>query len=387
MKVLRVIATIDPNTGGPLEGLKQASAIMSAQGITIEVLTLDEPSSFQSAADALAWPVHREGSEKRSYYGYSRRFRKWIEQHAADYDAIIIHGNWQYTGIATSRACRKAGVPYFVYPHGMLDPWFNQAYPLKKIKKQLYWWLAEHSVLHNANAVLFTSEEECRLARQSFRPYRVKENILGYGTTAPEIDPTQAAQQLRTSEHLWAQAPYFLFLGRIQEKKGLDLLIAAYSQLKAQNAALPELVIAGPEQQASYVAHLKNDFPQAGIHWIGAITGSLKWQALAAAEALCLTSHQENFGIVVAEALALGSPVLISDKVNIWREIVHDGAGFAASDTEEGARQLLQKWQALSTTDKARMGAQAQATFAQHFELHNATQRLIQLLKASTTRH
>jgi glycosyltransferase involved in cell wall biosynthesis len=385
MKILRVIATIDPNTGGPLEGLKRASAIMSELGVEVEVLTLDEPSSFQAAADALAWPVYREGSEKRSYYGYSQRFKKWINQHAADYDAIIIHGNWQYTGIATSRACRKAGVPYFVYPHGMLDPWFNQTYPLKKIKKQLYWWLAEHSVLHHANAVLFTSEEECRLARQSFKPYRVKENILGYGTTAPDIDAESAANQLRASAHAWAKSPYFLFLGRIQEKKGLDLLIAAYSQLKQEHAELPALVIAGPEQQPKYVAHLKNNFPQTGIHWIGAVTGPLKWQTVAAAEALTLVSHQENFGIVVAEALALGTPVLISDKVNIWREIMNEGAGFVANDTKDGALQLLQQWQALSAQDKINMRARAQTSFKQHFELRNATQRLIQLLKETTT--
>lgn len=384
MKILRVIATIDPDTGGPLEGLKRASSIMAELGVEVEVLSMDTPTLFDEEAGKLPWPVHRQGADKRSYYGFSKRFRAWIAQHAADYDAVIIHGMWQYHGLATSQACRRAGVPYFIYPHGMLDPWFNEAYPLKKLKKQLYWWLAEHAVLRHAKAVLFTSEEECRLARRSFAPYRVHEHILGYGTTAPDIDATEAADRLRSSGTEWALRPYFLFLGRVQEKKGLDLLIEAYSGLRSEDPNIPDLVIAGPEQQPDYARDLKTRFPQEGIHWIGAISGELKWQALAAAEALTLVSHQENFGLVVAEALSLGTPVLISDKVNIWREIVNDGAGMAESDDLAGARKLLGDWLALSPEAKEAMRGCAKETFTRHFDLHNATQRLIQLLEENT---
>ncbi len=384
MKILRVIATIDPDTGGPLEGLKRASQIMSELGVEVEVLSLDSPERYSEEAAKLPWSIHRQGADERTYYGFSKRFKAWIREHAADYDAVIIHGMWQYHGLATAQACRKAGVPYFIYPHGMLDPWFNQAYPLKKMKKQLYWWLAEHGVVHHAKAVLFTSEEECRLARQSFVPYQVREHVLGYGTTAPDIEAAEAASTLRASGTVWAQKPYFLFLGRVQEKKGLDLLIEAYSTLRAKDSSIPNLVIAGPEQQPEYAQDLKTRFPQEGIYWIGSISGDLKWQTLAAAEALTLVSHQENFGLVVAEALALGTPVLISDKVNIWREIVADGAGFAESDDLEGAQRLLNIWQALTHETKATMRAQASKTFTQHFELRNATQRLIRLLKKTT---
>lgn len=384
MKILRVIATIDPDTGGPLEGLKRASTIMCELGVDVEVLSMDAPDLYSDVAAKLPWTIHRQGADKRSYYGVSKRFRSWIGQHAADYDAVIVHGMWQYHGLATSQACRRAGVPYFIYPHGMLDPWFNQAYPLKKLKKQIYWWLAEHTVLRHAQAVLFTSEEECHLARQSFAPYHVREHILGYGTIRPDIDATEAAGRLRSSGTEWAQRPYFLFLGRIQEKKGLDLLIEAYADLRSTKQDIPDLVIAGPEQQPDYARDLKTHYPQAGIHWIGAISGDLKWQALAAAEALTLVSHQENFGLVVAEALALGTPVLISDKVNIWREIVNDGAGLAESDDLAGARKLLESWQALSPEAKAAMRARAKETFTRHFDLQNATQRLIQLLEETT---
>ncbi len=384
MKILRVIPTIDPDTGGPLEGLKRASTIMSEMGIDVEVLSLDAPNRFADEAEKLPWTIHRQGSENRTYYGYSKRFKNWIHTHACNYDAVIIHGLWQYHDLATSRACRKAGVPYYIFPHGMLDPWFNQAYPLKKIKKQIYWRLNEQAVLRHAQAVLFTSEEECRLARQSFSPYRVREHVLGYGTSAPDLNPDDAIRQLKLSQLPWAKAPYLLFLGRVQEKKGIDLLIEAYSDLRAESRKLPNLVIAGPEQQPAYAAELKNKFPQEGIHWIGPLTGDRKWQALAGAEALALVSHQENFGIVVAEALSVGTPVLISDKVNIWREIEQNHAGFVAPDSVEGARTLLRNWLESPPETRKSMSIASLDTFKNHFDIHQSTKRLVELITAES---
>ena len=377
MKILRVIPTIDPHTGGPVEGLKRASEIMSELDVEVEILSLDPPDLYDEEVEKLPWKVHRQGENKRTYYGYSRRFQNWILQHASNYDAVIVHGTWQFHGKASSIACRRAGVPYFVYPHGMLDPWFNDAYPIKRIKKQIYWWLFEHSVLRHAEAVLFTSREECQLARKSFTPYKIKEHVIGYGTTTPDIHPGMLTRPNKE----WAESPYFLFLGRIQEKKGLDLLVEAYSDLRAGNSGIPNLVIAGPEQQPEYAQSIKERFPQDGIHWIGTISGELKTQTLASAEALTLVSHQENFGLVVAEALALGTPVLISNKVNIWREITTDGAGYAEDDTLDGANKLLQKWLSLNAQEKDKHRTQAKATFQKHFELRNATKRLIQLLE------
>ncbi len=377
MKLLRIIATITPDTGGPIEGLKRASRVMSEMGVDVEVVCLDPPGAFQEEVDKLPWVIHREGAMKRTYYGYSRRFNHWINAHVRDYDAVIIHCMWQYHGIAASRACRRHKVPYFIYPHGMLDPWFNESYPLKKLKKNIYWRLFEHSVVANATAVLFTCEEECRRARMSFSPYRVKEKVIGYGTEVPEIDfranPSSTPQC--TSE--WGKRPYLLFMGRIQEKKGVDLLIEAYSSLRKEMLNPPDLVIAGHQQQPDYVEHLKTDFPQEGIHWPGLLIGADKWQAVHNAEALVLVSHQENFGLVVAEALAVGTPVLISDQVNIWREIEQSGAGLVEPDTLDGAYKLLRQWFSLDSATRATMSKKAQTTFHEHFEIRSATERLV----------
>ena len=103
-------------------------------------------------------------------------------------------------------------------------------------------------------------------------------------------------------------------------------------------------------------------------------------QSLAAAEAMVLTSHQENFGIVVAEALSVGTPVLISDKINIWREVAQGGAGIIEADTIDGAQTVLNKWLRLSKSEREKMSRAAEETFQKYFEIESSTDRLLTFL-------
>ena len=91
---------------------------------------------------------------------------------------VITHGLWQYNNAAVWEALRGTGTPYFVVPHGMLDPAFKRAYPVKHFKKQVYWMLRERQVLRDAAAVVFTCEEERRLAGGTFIPYICKEKVI-----------------------------------------------------------------------------------------------------------------------------------------------------------------------------------------------------------------
>jgi glycosyltransferase involved in cell wall biosynthesis len=99
------------------------------------------------------------------------------------------------------------------------------------------------------------------------------------------------------------------------------------------------------------------------------IGGDVKWGALRACDALILPSHQENFGVSVAEALAAGRPVLLSYAVNIWQEIEHDGVGMAADDTLEGTVRLLQQWFSLPAAELAAMAARARPCFVARFSM------------------
>jgi glycosyltransferase involved in cell wall biosynthesis len=112
------------------------------------------------------------------------------------------------------------------------------------------------------------------------------------------------------------------------------------------------------------------------------LLGDMKWGAFQASDAFVLPSHQENFGIAVAEALGCGLPALISDKVNIWREVETDGAGFVAADTVEGTVSSLTRWLELEPSLAAAMRAQAKDTFHRRFTVDAMSKDLLRVLQA-----
>jgi glycosyltransferase involved in cell wall biosynthesis len=382
LRVLDVIRTLDPSAGGTVEGLRQFCLATKAMGHQPEVATLDAPDAPWLAP--FPAPTHALGPG-RGTYGHSMHWVPWLKAHARHYDAIVLHGLWQYQSYGTWLALRGQAVPYFVFTHGMLDPWFKREYPFKHLKKWLYWPWAEYRVLRDASAVLFTAEDEARLARESFWLYQANEKVLGHGLA---LDP--AAQRVNADVYFQAFPALrgqrlLLFMGRLHEKKGCDLLIEAFAQIAALHPLL-HLVMAGPDPsglQASLQSRAQALGLQSRITWTGMLQGDLKWAALHAADAFVLPSHQENFGIAVVEALALGVPVLISKKINIWKEIVADGAGLAQADTVAGTLALLQDWLALTPAAQLQMKVQAAACFARRFHIDGVAGRLMHLIEGA----
>ncbi|VTU35221.1 glycosyltransferase [Variovorax sp. PBL-E5] len=316
-------------------------------------------------------------------YGYNSRLVPWLKAHAGDYDAVIVNGLWQYIGFGAWRALHDSPTPYFVYSHGMLDPWFKRRYPLKHLKKWLYWPWAEYRVLRDAAAVLFTCEEERLLARESFWLYRCREAVSSYGTSAPPQNAQALSETFLSAFPDLRQKRLLLFLGRIHEKKGCDLLIEAFARVAA---AAPEvqLVMAGPGEEG-LTRQLQSRAAALGlssrIAWTGMLAGDLKWGAFYASEVFCLPSHQENFGIAVAEALACSRPVLISNKVNIWREIEEDSAGFVETDTLDGTTSLLQRWLASTPAELAAMRMAALRCFDHRFQMEHVAEKLVRIIR------
>lgn len=379
MKILRSTHTVNPARGGPIESIKQSSAALLRRGHEVEIISLDAPDDPWVRGAAV--PVHALGPGRGSY-GYTPRFSSWIKERRAQFDAVIVHGLWQYSSFGVWRALAGTSTPYFVFPHGMLDPWFKRTYPAKHFKKLLYWPWAEYRVLRDAAAVLFTAEEERRLARESFGLYRCREVVVNYGTAAPE-NLDHSRENFFAAYPRLKDRPFLLFLGRLHEKKGCDLLINAFVAMRKSNPDFASfLVMAGPCADEQYLDYLRGLAKEAGdsILFPGMLTGETKWGALGAAEAFVLPSHQENFGIAVAEALACGTPVLISNKINIWREIEADGAGFVENDDLEGMSRLLTRW--LDTREAARtaMRKNARNCFANRFEIERATDSLLAVL-------
>jgi glycosyltransferase involved in cell wall biosynthesis len=389
MKLLRIIATLDPRHGGPSAGLRAITPALAALGHETTFVSIDAPSQVASSCAGAA--VHALGPA-RGGYAFSPRLLPWLRAHAHDYDAVFVHGLWQYLGRAAHAALHATDTPYFVFPHGMLDPWFRRAYPLKHAKKWAYWQLCERRVLRDAAAVLFTCDEERRLARESFRPYECRERVVAYGTAAPDGDASRERAAWEAALPDLAGRPFWLFLGRIHPKKGVDLLLQAYRQLAAvSERSLPALVLAGPCADARYRATLEAlvaDMPAQGrVFWAGMLEGERKWGALRAAEVFVLPSHQENFGIAVVEALAVGTPVLISRQVNIWSEIEAAGAGFAEPDDLPGTLRLLQRWHAASAEERSRLQAGAAALFHERYEIGRVARSLVQTIAPFVAPH
>jgi glycosyltransferase involved in cell wall biosynthesis len=378
MRILHIIGTLNPEAGGPTESVRVLLSY-GPIGYTGEVVTLDDPSA--NYLSDVGFPVHALGPTSTKY-GFNSKLLPWLIANRHRFDGVVVNGLWQYCGYAAWRALR-GNTPYVVFTHGMLDPYFRYAFPMKHIKKWLYWVPFEYRVLRDAYRVLFTSKAEKRLAEQSFSLHKWNAYVVPYGASGPKGDPEIQRRAF------FAKCPevegrrYLLFLGRIHRKKGCDMLIDAFVKIASEDPEL-HLVMAGPDQQL-WSAKLQESVVAAKlthrVHWPGMLKGDAKWGSLFGSEAFILPSHQENFGIAVAEALACGRPVLLADKVNIAEEIADDGAGLMELDTPDGTLRLLRRWIAMSVEERQQMADRAYQCFDRRYDMSENAKAIIRLFE------
>jgi len=388
-----------------------------------EVVSLDSPNADFLGSDK--FPVHALGPSK-TRWAFAKDLTPWLEEELIHFDVIIQHGLWQYNGYALMRTIHrlrrlKQQVPeWYIYPHGMLDPWFQKARTrrLKAIRNIIYWKFIENRVIESADGLLFTCQEEMDLAATTFRPFKPKAiNNVGYGISgSPSLNEESGNVFFGRFPHLTNQ-PFLLFLSRIHPKKGIDLLLEAYAYVKNSGTRTPpHLVIAGPCKDKSYWNRLQKKavslglqntpIPYSSIHpeqatiipkdnpsrdsfitWTGMLTGYQKWGAFHGTEVLILPSHQENFGISVVEAMSCGKPVLISNKVNIWREVERMSCGLIADDTAEGTINLLKSWISCSENTRRSMGRNATDCYKSNFSIEQSAKKLSSVIGVNDTRY
>jgi glycosyltransferase involved in cell wall biosynthesis len=372
MRILHIVGTISPAAGGPTEVIRMLVRY-APSGHIAELVTTDDPSApFLSE---LPFPVHALGTAKKAWY--CPKLIPWLKANRHRFDGIMVHGLWEYTGLAVVLAHGK--VPYVVFPHGMLDPYFKRRYPTKHLKKLVYWLLAEYWILRGATRVLFTTNTERDLAAQSFWLHRWKPMVVALGSEPPPPDTTALLAAFHARCPAVAGRRFLLFLGRIDPKKGPDLLLGAFTSLASANPEL-HLVMAGPGT-GSFADDLRVKAEASGlsdrIHWPGMLLGEAKWGAFAACAAFALPSHQENFGIAVVEALASGKPVLLSDQVNIAPDVLEDGCAFVHSDTELGTTRALVEWMSTPDLELQAMSLQALKTFSTRFDMRKNAEAIL----------
>ena len=381
---MHVIAGMNPEMGGVCAAVRTIIAGLSTFKISSEVASLDAVGAEYIIGDE--FKIHAAG-EGKGAWKYNNNLSIWLKKNLTDFDVVIIHGLWLYPGYAVRKTIgnlkRNGGhfPKLFVMPHGMLDPYFQVASgrKIKALRNWLFWQIIEKKLIATADGLLFTCEMEKSLARRTFTPYNPKrELVVGLGIKNPP-EFTQAMEDAFLKKTDFAKGyPYLLYLSRLDEKKGIDLLIKAYLKIEKTNIKMPALVIAGPGLETSFGEKMKQLASESlNIYFTGMLTGDVKWGAFYGCEAFVLPSHQENFGIAVIEAMACGKVVLISNQINIWQEIQQYGGSIVCEDTIEETEEMLTYWGNISPEKKQAMSLSAKKCFSRFFTIDTVSKNLI----------
>ena len=388
---------MDAKAGGVSQAIVNIITGLSELGVENEVLSMDISSEISPGIT-----VHALGPGKGPW-SYSKKLEPWLKEHLSSFDLVIVHGLWLYHGYAVSKIAKQlkneneissghAGANIqrlYIMPHGMLDPYFQRAKgrKLKAIRNVIYWKLIEQYIINGADGILFTCKEESILARQPFRPYKPKrELIVGLGVKQPpDFSEIMRREFLKKCPQLIEKVPYILFLSRIHPKKGVDILIKAYENLSVKLSDIslvPKLVIAGPGLDTPYGQEIQHKVSVSNaiknsVYFTGMLEGPAKWGAFYNSSFFILPSHQENFGIAVIEAMACGKPVIITNQINIWREIKEGDGGFVSEDTQTGIEHLMEKCFSLNDEEIKIRGLKARILFRNEFSILPAAKKLL----------
>lgn len=378
MKLLHILPGFDSTMGGTVAFVKSWIESNQDPQIQMDVLALHGNKSSSLSCDSI---IKLPASDRT--YRYSAKLGIWLEENISNYDAFIIHGIWQYHSYGAWKTLHRFSKPYFVFPHGMMDDWFRRQYRIKHFKKSIYWWLAERKVIRDAQAIFFTSEDEKKSSEHCFS-FSTPRQVFPLGIDEPP--PNEGSSLFLQKFPDLKDKRILLFLGRIHPKKGLDLLLKAFEQV-FQNQEDVVLVLAGPLSSSPYESELQKLVHSLKIAsrvvWTGMLEGALKWSALRSSEVFVLPSHQENFGISVAEALACKTPVLITNRINIWREIESSRAGLICDDTLESLSASLREWNSLDASSRVEFRHRARQSYENHFRLKPALNKIHQYIRES----
>jgi glycosyltransferase involved in cell wall biosynthesis len=330
MKILHVIATLAPYSGGPPKacvGMARAVAGLGHQ-VSIYTTNLDGKGELKVPTDR---PVWEEGVEIRffpiqapRFWGTSWPLARALREHLREFDVVHMHSLYLFHDLVTGHFCRTQGIPYLMMPHGALDPYIYRRHRWrKKVMESLF----ENRNIKQAAALHFTCEEEKRLAA----PYVGKTSgvVMPLGLDLREYEnlPPPGEFRRRFSEVLGKRI--ILFLGRLNFIKGLDIMVKAFARVAREREDI-HLVLAGPADPG-YEEKVRGWLAAEGMlaraTFTGMLRGEEKLAVLRDADLFVLPSLSENFGIAVIEAMACGLPVIISDQVKIWREVEAAEAG------------------------------------------------------------
>ncbi len=386
LSIIHAIHSIDPDHGGTTEAVRLLAR--TPDSVRSTVVSSDDPKTGWGND----WPCQvRLLGPAKTKFGWTPNWESGLRDLLEHGAVLVIHGLWQYHALAAAKAAKAANVPVLVYPHGMLDPW---ALRQSRWLKCAAWWAFNRNVFRQAACICFTTEDERRLAAPKLGMIRGEQVVVPLGVEEPPDSTAVLKAEFESAHPSLAGRRVFLFLGRLHPKKGGDMLLQAFArwQVTDDPGRTVHLRFVGPPFAAHYKEELESLCTSLGlkigadVSFAGGVAGRDKWRELAAAEVLVLPSHQENFGIVVAEALACEVPVLLSDKVNTAPFIAEYGAGLVADDTVVGTLQLLQGWSRKSADEKKAARQLARHLYETQFAIQTARRRFLDIAEVTAAK-
>lgn len=377
MNVLNVNMSLDPvSGGGTAERTFQMSRFLVKAGVNCSILTTD----VGLTAERLEM---LNGVEVVAYRCLWRRFyiprlsvRKLIAL-IRRADVVHLMGHWNLLNAVVYIAVRRFGKSYVVCPAGALP-----IYGRSKTLKRVYNRIIGRDIVRNANRCIAIAESE----REDIREYGVPpEKIVSIpnGINSQEIPKPETAKILK--KHGLEGVRFVLFLGRLNQIKGPDLLLHAFCNLKDLFSSY-HLVFVGPDD--GMLAELESIAAGRGmaerVHFIGYLDSLAKYQVYYAADLLVIPSRKEAMSIVVLEAGAVGTPVLITDQCGL-NELAQAGCGLVVSPSVQGLQEGLQE--ALGNQDRMKsMGSNLKRYTDENFSWERIAAKYLQMYSQITTR-
>ena len=344
MRVLHVIPAVASKYGGPSTAIVSMTKAMDRNGIDVSVATTDaglgdDQKSLEDTFGSV--PVHCFTQNCSETWKVSLELRRWLMARVREYDLLHIHAVWSFASTVSARFCVQYDVPYILRPAGMLSAYSWQH---KGWKKRLYWSILENKTVDGAAAFHATSDgEKHDIGKLTDKadvfviPNGVEDEAFTYQENLRPGFPS-------VNEDAPSDVPVILFMSRLHPKKGIiDRLLPAISKLRQEF----QLMIVGnedshyPGYESEVVSAIRNLKLSERVKLLGPTTGNERWNLYDAADLFVLPSHSENFGIVVAEAMSRGCPVITTDQVQSAPHVKLAGAGSVVSgDAEELARAI-----------------------------------------------
>jgi len=361
MHIVQTVPELSTASGGPSYTVTSLCDSLSAvSGLELSLVTERHTiqHNYQTSGAVRRMELGGEGGRvaRSLSVAYGHEFSRFLTTFPAD--VVHVNGIWHPVFHWSARAARRSGAKVIIQPHGMLEPW-SMAH--QRVKKRLAWWLYQARDLALTDALVATSEDELLNLRRL--GLRQPVALLPNGVHLPDAGAPNPERNV--AMQVAARQRHMLFLSRLHPKKGVELLLEAWAALRPPGWML---TIAGTGD-AAYLAFLSERAQslQLGseVRFVGELLGEAKWRAYRNADVFVLPTFSENFGVVVAEALAHGLPV-ITTKAAPWNSLGIHQCGWWIDVGRDPLIGALQQAISLDDDTRSEMGKRARdlaATF------------------------